>query len=327
MQRRLWRWVAVMAAGGFGILSALGQGTLTLVTLARPDGPAGRLCDVELTGPGFRWDVRVANPASGQWEEVEAVNGAGPTSPVRRMAAVTGQGAAVIRTVAVPFLAPGSPARVEARVWDFTTGDTFETARIKGTRTWEVRALGGVGQPPSLPARLELNRDRYEGSCWDPPAVRGISGDQVRHVGESFALTVSPTEVHAATRYQWRRDGGVLTNGLGAVLRLESVQPAQAGVYDVVVSVGARSVTSPPVRVGVVAAPRLEVASAGGEPLRLRIRGATNRWYAVEQERAGGPGVWQAWTNVLVSQPMLEIPVPAEAIRSGVFRVRVVAAP
>lgn len=317
-----------MAAGLLvGWVPAVGQGTLTLVTVARREVKPGRLCEVDLAGPGFRWDVRVENPASGRWEEVEAVNGAGPTSPVRMMAAVTGQGAAVIRTVAVPFIAPGAPARVEARVWDFTTGPTFETARVRGTQTFEVRALGGVGQPPSLPARLELNRGSYTGTCWDAPAIRGISGDQVRHVGESFALTVTPAEAHAAVRYQWRRDGGALTHGLEAVLRLESVQAAQAGVYDVMVSVGGRTVTSPPVRLGVVPPPRLEVASAGGEPLRLRIRGATNRWYAVEQERVGGAGAWQAWTNVMVSQPAREIPVPAEAIGSGVFRVRVVAAP
>lgn len=314
-----------LATGG----QALGQGTLTLVAAARRNEQPGRLCDVELTGPGFRWDVRVENPATGRFEEVQAINDNGPQSPVRLMAAVTGQGAAVIRTVTIPFVAPGSPARVQARVWDFTTGSTFEAARIRGTQTFEVRALGGVGQPPTLPARLEMNRGTYQGSCWDAPAIRSISGDQVRHAGEIFGLAVAPVEANAATRYQWRRNGVVLTNGLEATLRFGGIGPADAGVYDAVVSVGERSVTSPPVRLDVVPPPRLEVTSAAGEPLRLRIQGATNRWYAVEQARTGGggAGAWQTWTNVVLPRATLEIPLPPEVVQTGVFRVRVSPAP
>lgn len=308
---------------------ALGQGTLTLVAAVRGTQTPGRLCDVELTGPGFRWDVRVENPSTGRYEEVDAINDSGPQSPVRLMAAVTGQGAAVIRTVTIPFLAPGSPARVQARVWDFTTGNTFDTARIRGTQTFEVRALGGVGQPPTLPARLEMNRGTYAGNCWDAPVIRSIPGDQVRHAGESFGLTVTPAEANAATRYQWRRNGVALTNGLEATLPFPAVSPADAGVYEAVVSVGGRTVTSRPVRLDVQGPPRLEAASAGGEPLRLRLLAATNRWYALEQARSGGPRAdsWEVWTNVPASQATLEVTVPAEAVKSGIFRVRVIPAP
>lgn len=66
----------------------------------------------------------------------------------------------------------------------------------------------------------------------------------VVNVGTPATLAVTATGTNLA--YQWRRGGTPITGKTSATLALTNVQAGDAGIYDVVVSTGGRSVTSSP---------------------------------------------------------------------------------
>jgi len=71
----------------------------------------------------------------------------------------TGSGAGYFQTGVtydrtIASVAPGATATLQMRVWDTTTGATWETASIRGASGLINIVTGGAGSPPSLPANM-----------------------------------------------------------------------------------------------------------------------------------------------------------------------------
>ena len=77
------------------------------------------------------------------------------------------------------------------------------------------------------------------------PAISVQPIDRVVQPGTNVSLTVEATG-SAPLHYQWRRGGTAVTGATDATLTLTSVQFANVGTYDVVVSNTAGSATSAP---------------------------------------------------------------------------------
>ena len=77
------------------------------------------------------------------------------------------------------------------------------------------------------------------------PAITAQPVDRVVQQGANVSLTVQATG-SSPLRYQWRKGGTAITGATDATLTLASVQFANVGTYDVVVSNTAGSATSAP---------------------------------------------------------------------------------
>ena len=76
------------------------------------------------------------------------------------------------------------------------------------------------------------------------PVITYLAADQIGLQGQSVEFGVVAVAKPAAT-YQWRRDGVPLPNATHPVLRLDNIQPTDIANYDVVITSGTASVTSP----------------------------------------------------------------------------------
>lgn len=136
---------------------AMGQGVFLFTNAQPPKGSPLIGCDGKpVAGPDYRVDVAVHHPASGAWDqglEVQAKDGSwsrlGPVTLLGDKA----PGCFLAGTVRVPFVAPGQEARLRIRAWLATGGAGYDQAKVRA-ETNMVVMLGGVGNPPSLPARL-----------------------------------------------------------------------------------------------------------------------------------------------------------------------------
>lgn len=154
MKRRWATLAALIAAQAVGHA----QGTFSLSS-AKGAKPKVYLHDLETPAAGSNYavDVRVLNPASGNFET--PLKGEAPVSPV---ALFSGANAGLFSggTITVPFVVPGADATIKILVWDKTTGATFADASvvgIAGSTTFVIK-LGGVVDPgtgiPSLPSDI-----------------------------------------------------------------------------------------------------------------------------------------------------------------------------
>jgi hypothetical protein len=134
--------------------SAFGQGTINFNNLVSSAG---------INAPVFKPDgVTGAGAGAGASAQLYLVTGAAGSetyTPIptvlqfRTTPAGTAQGYVNNpTTVQVPNVAPGSPANVVLRAWE---GASYDTASVKGQSALvSIPALGGAGQPPSVPANL-----------------------------------------------------------------------------------------------------------------------------------------------------------------------------
>ncbi len=99
----------------------------------------------------------------------------------------------------------------------------------------------------------------HNGRAVLPPSITSPPASQAAAVGASLTLNASAAGTPAPT-YQWQFDGANVTGATGSSLTLTNLQPASAGLYDVVATSGAAA-TSDPAIVGVLTSG--EVVGAG----------------------------------------------------------------
>ncbi len=109
-----------------------------------------------LSGANYQVQVLAKDPKTGRFESgLERVQTNGTWVAVQPLPLLEGKAAGIFYggTTRVPFVAAGQDATLLLRVWDSTTGRDYESATAKG-ETELVIKLGGVGNPPTFPARL-----------------------------------------------------------------------------------------------------------------------------------------------------------------------------
>jgi DNA-binding beta-propeller fold protein YncE len=135
-----------------------------------------------------------------------------------------------------------------------------------------------------------------------PPSITRQPRPESLLVGEGAYFYIS-AEGTAPLKYQWRREGGNLFGATDIDYFLSNAQTNQAGLYTVVVTNAAGSVTSTPALLTVFTPPPNDMFSN-----RMSIVGLTNNTTGQnfgatkepgEPDHAGNPGgdsVWWAWT-------------------------------
>lgn len=157
MKTRAWQGLVAAVATGTASMGMSGQGLFTFTNAQPPKGSPLLGCDGKpVSGPDYRVDVAVHNPATGTWDanlDVQAKDGSwsklGPVKLVESKLVGFFQAG----TVRVPFVAPGQEARLRIRAWVAAGGSDFDRAQVRA-ETNMVVMLGGAGQLPSFPARL-----------------------------------------------------------------------------------------------------------------------------------------------------------------------------
>lgn len=91
------------------------------------------------------------------------------------------------------------------------------------------------------------------------PTVTSLTGDQTVLLGGSATFSVAASG-SAPLAYQWRRDGLALGGANAATLTLTAVQATDAGLYSVVVTNAAGSVTAGPSRLTVAVPPPVVIS-------------------------------------------------------------------
>ncbi|MBI3191316.1 MAG: hypothetical protein HYZ36_01540, partial [Pedosphaera parvula] len=115
--------------------------------------------------------------------------------------------------------------------------------------------------------------------------------------------------------YQWRCNGTNLLDATSAVLSLSAVRPNQAGIYELVISNMAGSITSAPVVLDVLPAPSNVVATITSYPLSVgdsgwvsgpvAMQGSALSNYAIVTFVKVGYGGW--WSKPTFSAPLTSI--------------------
>jgi len=157
MKTRAWKGLVAAVATGMASMGMMGQGLFVFTNAQPPKGAPLLGCDGKpVSGPDYRVDVAVHNPATGAWDaglDVQAKDGSwSKLAPVKLLEGRL-LGFFQAGTVRVPFVAPGQEARLRVRAWLATGGAAYDQAKVRA-ETNIVVMLGGVGQPPSFPATL-----------------------------------------------------------------------------------------------------------------------------------------------------------------------------
>lgn len=190
MTRHLAKWFAsnpspsmAMALWLSVISPAWAQGTINASSVAVPSRPRISFSWPEdlrgtlVGGPNYLVEVLAKSPGAAAFAPVLSVKSDGTLQPFVPIPVLGGNNAGLFSggTAVVPGVAGGSPAVVAIRVWDSTTGATFDEAWMKGITVFDVAALGGAGTPPSTPAILT----GYQGFGLVPepaPIALGLAG-------------------------------------------------------------------------------------------------------------------------------------------------------
>jgi hypothetical protein len=157
---RVWAALAGWLVGG--AMTLWGQGTLVGSNAA---GPRTHFVTdaqgVPLGGTNWLVELTVKNPASGKFEgglQKSAGTDQWQTLGVETLRDGKLAGVFSFGMLRVPFVPPGQEAQVRLRVWDGgTAGATFDQSRTRGETNLTLR-LGGLGNPPTFPARLTAFR-------------------------------------------------------------------------------------------------------------------------------------------------------------------------
>jgi hypothetical protein len=161
-------------------------------------------------------------------------------------------------TRSIPFLAPGSVAFLQVRVWETSAGTTFAeafaAARPVGISAAIQATLGGVGTPPTLPAPL-TGILPFSLQFWTPPSITTGPASADAVVGRPVLLSVVATGTQPL-RYRWTRGATVLP-ATGATLNIPAATPDDEGSYTVQVLNDVGEATSLPAFVRVIIPPSI----------------------------------------------------------------------
>ncbi|MDA7916498.1 immunoglobulin domain-containing protein, partial [Verrucomicrobia bacterium] len=117
---------------------------------------------------------------------------------------------------------------------------TIDSAQSGNAGSYTVEAVNAYGSDTSAAALLTVNGAPT--ITMAPPAF--VQVDK----GTSVTLEVQAT---GATTYQWKLDGSVLTGETESTLTIDAAQPANAGVYTVVVGNNCDSVETGPTQLAI----------------------------------------------------------------------------
>jgi hypothetical protein len=154
--KRLSGWMGAVILW-MAVMPGMGQGTF-LFSNSIP-GKTELVTDCEgkpLGGANYRVEVLAKDPKTGRFESgLERLQADGTWVGVEPLSVLEGKAAGIFYggTTRVPFVAAGQEATLLVRVWDSSTGRDYGSAGVKG-ETELVIKLGGVGNPPTFPARL-----------------------------------------------------------------------------------------------------------------------------------------------------------------------------
>ncbi len=151
-------------------------------------------------------------------------------------------------------------------VWALHDRTVSVAGATDATVTFRIYGHNGTGSPGSNTANWRIDDLTVTATVVEPaavaPQITTQPLPQIATVGDTVVFTVAATGTPAPT-FQWRRN---LTNvGTGPTLTLPSVTTAAAGIYDVVVSNSAGSVTSSGVALTVNPAPATVVLADLGQ--------------------------------------------------------------
>jgi hypothetical protein len=190
----------------------------------------------------------------------------------------------------------------------YTNGEPVMIAAI-GTSNRIFAAWSGDATGSTNPLQIILDGSKLiyanfvPGTPTNPPAFTQLPASYSLNRGQSAVLTAAVTG-NGPLYYQWRRNGIPLIEATNATLILSNVLPAQAGLYDILVSGGsgvAISPASPVALFGIQTAtsqtqlmPLLSVDCAPGAQFRLEYTGdleATN-WTMLTPVAMTSPQYW-----------------------------------
>ncbi len=163
-------------------------------------------------------------------------------------------GVFILGTVAVPGTALNDTVTLTFRAWDLSSGATFDAATRKGVQDVVVGPLGGDITPP---VALNLFKSFSISSGLVPPAITSQPpASVVKNQGASTSLTVVATGTGLS--FQWQKDSlplkdsATVTGTASPTLNLTQLTAASRGLYRVVVSNAAGSVTNAGTVLGVL---------------------------------------------------------------------------
>ena len=197
------------------------------------------------------YDVVASNPAGSVVSNVATL---GVNRPVTILTQPSNVSVSLGGTVSLSVVADGTaPLTYQWRKAGVpvagANGATFTMAAVQSTDegAYDVVVTNPVGSVVSGSANVQVNLPPTITS--HPAGVVLVSGMEA-----SFSVVASGA---APFSYQWRKGGVPIAGALGAVLNIPAAQPADAGVYDVVVTNSAGSATSNPATLEVNVAPAI----------------------------------------------------------------------
>ncbi len=176
--------------------------------------------------------------------------------------------------------ATGSPPlgyqwRLEGAQLPGETGETLDLANVQSAQAggYSVIVTNPAGAITSLVATLTV---------LVPPGIVSPPGSQHLVQGSPVTFNVSASGT-APLAYQWRFNSAVIAGATGPTFTIPSVQPGDAGDYDVTISNQAGTITSPTATLTVSVIPvisSIEMLADG--QAQLTIAGTPGDQYAVE---------------------------------------------
>ncbi len=142
-------WTVVPAGFGQGTFLFTNSNQARTVPFTDCEGKA-------VAGEGYRVEVVVKNPKTGAVDpNVEMLQKDLTWTQLAPVGMLEGKAAGIFTggTVRVPSIAPGQEAQLTVRSWQLASGADFASAKVRGETNITVK-LGGIGSPPSFPARL-----------------------------------------------------------------------------------------------------------------------------------------------------------------------------
>ncbi len=148
---------------------------------------------------------------------------------------LTGAGAGYFAgsTQRFPTVSPGAEGWVQVRAWEASAGATYDEAVRNHGRSGASTILrvttGGLGTPPSLPARLD-GLTSFSLEVPSPPSVSAVIGPSTVADGDVLRLEASIAGT-VPIAVQWLRNGEPIPGALDSVYALPSAGPTDSGEY------------------------------------------------------------------------------------------------
>jgi hypothetical protein len=176
----------------------------------------------------------------------------------------------------IPAVAPGSPAFVQARVWQSGKGLTFEQAAAAGSKLGQSAVLQiptAPAGPPLVPPTAWTGLQSF--SLQSTLTISVLPVPQTVNVGGTATFNVTAAGTGPFS-FQWQINGTPISSATNATLTLTNVQTNQAGNYNVAVGNAAGSVTSATAALTVLTPPIITTAPASqtvvaGTDVRLTV--------------------------------------------------------